>query len=72
LIIRDPISQLPDFEKKFVLTIDADASNLALGAVLSQKGHSIYFISRTLNDYELNYSAIQKELLAIVWATKTF
>jgi len=70
LIIRDPILQLPDFEKKFVLT--TDASNLALGAVLSQNGHPISFISRTLNDHELNYSAIEKELLAIVWATKTF
>jgi len=70
LIIREPILQLPDFEKKFTLT--TDASNLALGAVLSQNGHPITFISRTLNEHELNYSAIEKELLAIVWATKTF
>jgi len=62
--------QLSDFKKKLVLT--TDASSLAIGAVLSQNGHPISFISRTLNDHELNYSAIEKELLAIVWATKTF
>jgi len=70
LIISEPILQLPDFEKRFVLT--TDASNVPLGAVLSQNGHPISFISRTQNEHELNYSAIEKELLAIVWATKTF
>jgi len=72
LIIGDKILQLPDFEKKFVLTTDlVTDTNLALRAVLSQNDHPISFISRTLNDHELNYSAIEK-LLAIVWATKTF
>jgi len=70
LISNDPILKIPDFKSKFVLT--TDASNVALGAVLSQDGHPISFISRTLNEHETNYSAIEKELLAIVWATKTF
>lgn len=70
LISDDPILRIPDFNRKFVLT--TDASNVALGAVLSQDGHPISYISRTLNDHETNYSAIEKELLAIVWATKTF
>lgn len=70
LISNDPILRSPDFKKKFVLT--TDASNVALGAVLSQDGHPISYISRTLNDHETNYSTIEKELLAIVWATKTF
>lgn len=42
------------------------------GAVLSQNGHPIAFSSRTLNQHERNYSAIEKELLAIVWAIKYF
>nr|AAM11674.1 pol protein [Drosophila melanogaster] len=70
LISEDPILKIPNFERKFVLT--TDASNVALGAVLSQDGHPISYISRTLNEHEVNYSAIEKELLAIVWATKTF
>lgn len=56
----------PDFEKPFELT--TDASNYALGAVLSQEKHPIVFISRILNDTELNYATNEKEILAIVWA----
>lgn len=46
--------------------------NFAIGAVLSQNNKPICFASRTLNQIEINYSAIEKELLAIVWATKYF
>lgn len=74
LLINEPILQYPDFEKPFNLT--TDASNVAIGAVLSQGpvGHDlpIAYASRTLNDSEQNYSVIEKELLAIVWATKYF
>ena len=65
LLTSDPVLKYPDFKKTFTLT--TDASNFALGAVLSQDGHPICFSSRTLNDHETNYSVIEKELLAIVW-----
>lgn len=55
----------PNFEKPFELT--TDASNFAIGAVLSQGRHPITFISRTLSQTE-NYATNEKELLAIVWA----
>ena len=58
----------PDFNKKFTLT--TDASNVGLGAVLSQDGHPCCYISRTLNDSEKIYSASEKEMLAVVWAIK--
>lgn len=74
LLTNDPILQYPDFSKDFVLT--TDASNFAIGAVLSQGpiGHDkpIAYASRTLNSSEVNYSVIEKELLAMVWATKYF
>lgn len=74
LLTNDPILQYPDFTKDFVLT--TDASNLAIGAVLSQgqigSDKPIAYASRTLNSSEINYSTIEKELLAIVWATKYF
>lgn len=70
IISEHPILKYPDFNKKFVLV--TDASNFALGAVLTQDGHPISFASRTLNDHERNYSTIEKELLAIVWGTKYF
>lgn len=74
LLTNDPILQYPDFTKEFILT--TDASNIAIGAVLSQGtvglDKPICYASRTLNDSETNYSTIEKELLAIVWATKYF
>ncbi len=59
----------PDYNKKFVLT--TDASDVAIGAVLSQDEKPITFISKTLNKTEQLYATNKKELLAIVWALKT-
>lgn len=74
MLLSDPILQYPDFTKPFLLT--TDASNFALGAVLSQiingQEHPLCYASRTLNEHEINYSTIEKELLAIVWGTKYF
>ena len=74
VLTNDPILQYPDFNKDFNLT--TDASNVAIGAILSQgpigADKPICYASRTLNDSEQNYSTIEKELLAIVWATKYF
>lgn len=74
MLINEPILQYPDFSKPFNVT--TDASNVAIGAVLSQgpigKDLPVAYASRTLNDSEQNYSTIEKELLGIVWATKYF
>lgn len=70
ILTNDPILVYPDFNKTF--TLNTDASNFALGAILSQNNRPICYASRTLNEHEVNYSTIEKELLAIVWATKYF
>jgi hypothetical protein len=74
MLQNDPILKLPDFNKQFTLT--TDASNNAIGAVLSQNFSSkdlpIAYASRTLNKHEEQLSTIEKELLAIVWACKHF
>lgn len=75
IISEKPILQRPDFNKSFIVT--TDASNYAIGAVLSQNNNNsidlpICYASRTLNKSEINYSTIEKELLAIVWACKMF
>lgn len=73
-LIQAPILQYPDFSNEFLLT--TDASNYAIGAILSQgdigKDLPIDFASRTLNKAECNYSTIERELLAIIWATEHF
>lgn len=70
LIVSPPILSFPDFKRPFQLT--TDASNFAIGAVLSQDGHPICFASRTLNSHEKNYSATDKEFLAIMWSVNYF
>ena len=53
-----------------------DAPNYALGAILAQKINKlprvIYYASRTLDATQANYTTIEKELLAIVFALEKF
>ncbi|RVW98199.1 Retrovirus-related Pol polyprotein from transposon 17.6 [Vitis vinifera] len=64
-IVRAPNWQLP-FE------VMCDASDFAIGAVLGQredgKPYVIYYASKTLNEAQRNYTTIEKELLAVVFA----
>lgn len=73
-LLSPPILCYPDFSKRFILT--TDASNFALGAVLSQgevgKDKPIAYASKSLNKYELNKPVIEKELLAIQWGINHF
>ena len=54
------------------LSLHTDASSVGLGAVLEQSGKVIVYASRSLTPAERQYSTIQKECLAIVYATKQF
>ena len=68
------ILAFPDFSKPFIL--DTDASDNAIGAVLSQiqddKEQVIAYASRSLTKSERNYCVTKKELLAIVTFVKYF
>lgn len=74
LLTSSDVLTYPNFNKPFIIT--TDASNFAIGAVLSQgeigKDKPIHFASRTLNKAEENYSATEKEMLAIYWSLKVF
>jgi len=69
-----PVLHYPDFTRQFIIT--TDASDYAIGAVLSQgpvgQDRPIAYASRILNKAEQNYNTTGKELLAIVWAVKHF
>ena len=66
--ISQPVLIHPDPFKPFV--VEADASNYAIGAVLSQRDesgdlHPVAFHSRLLKSPEINYPILDKELLAV-------
>jgi len=59
----------PDLDKEF--RVEADASNYAMGGVLSMKcsdklWRPVTFISKSLSDTERNYEIHDKEMLAVV------
>jgi len=68
---------LAHYDLNLPLKLACDASSTGLGAVLSHvmpngDERPIAFASRTLNKAERNYSQIDKEALAIIWAVKSF
>ncbi|RVW68342.1 Retrovirus-related Pol polyprotein from transposon 17.6 [Vitis vinifera] len=69
-----PIVRAPNWQLPFELM--CDASDFAIGAVLGQredgKPYVIYYASKTLNEAQRNYTTIEKELLAVVFALDKF
>lgn len=74
LLTSPPVLGQNDSSKPYILK--TDASNYALGAVLLQgsgaEEHPIEYASRLLTKAEANYSTIEREALAIVWALDKF
>ena len=67
-----PVLTCPNFDEPFIL--QTDASNVGVGAALIQgsldEPRAIAYISQKLSPAEKNYSTMEKECLAIVWAIK--
>ena len=71
--IKDAISksnQLIHFDPTKPTTIETDASLKGLGAVLLQEGQPVRFLSKALTPAEANYSNIERELLAVLFAVE--
>ena len=69
--LQAPILAFPDFNKPFLL--EMDASRRGLGAVLSQKQadeqyHPIAYASHVMNETEQRYHSNKQEFLALKWA----
>ena len=74
LLSKPPILRLPDFDRTFILRCDASA--VGIGCILLQEFedglHPLGFASKKLLPRERNYSTIERECLAIIWAIKKF
>ncbi|RVW83032.1 Retrovirus-related Pol polyprotein from transposon opus [Vitis vinifera] len=69
-----PIVRAPNWQLLF--EVMCDASDFAIGVVLGQredeKPYVIYYVSKTLNEAQRNYTTTEKELLAVVFALDKF
>ena len=72
-LIQAPVLAYPKLgANASTFTLETDASAVGIGTVLEQDGHHVAYVSRALKKAEKNYSVIQQECLAIVFATKQF
>ena len=70
LVTKAPV--LKFFDSTESLTLQCDASDKGLRAVLLQKGQPIAYASRALTDAESRYAQKEKELLAVVYGLERF
>jgi hypothetical protein len=74
-LVSAPILVPPNWDKDFDVYVDA--SNVAIGSILSQKDdsqhdHPIYFADRQLNTTEKNYSVTEQEALGMIFSVQKF
>ena len=66
----EPVLVTPDLDKE--MRVEVDASDFAMGGVLSmkcedEKQRPVAYISKSLNEAERNYEIHNKEMLVIIW-----
>ena len=75
LLCSEPVLAAPRLDQPFQLQVEA--SQVGAGAVLLQLDEQgierpVSYFSRKFNTYQLNYSVIEKEALALIWALQHF
>ena len=72
-LVQAPILTFPKFDEGAdMFELQTDASAVGVGAILEQGGHVVAYASRALTKAERQYSVIQRECLAAVYAMKQF
>ena len=72
LIAKSTTKPLRFYDQRKPVTVQADASQRGLGVCLLQDGQPIAYASKSLTDTETRYANIERELLAIVFASQRF
>ncbi len=75
ILTNTPVLVAPDFEQPFRLY--CDASDVGVGAVLTQQGadgieHPVSYFSRKLDKAQKNYATVEKEALSLLLALKHY
>lgn len=65
-MVHTPVLALPDFNCPF--TVETDACETGVGAVLMQKGHPVAYMSKSLGIMNRKLSVYEKEFMAVMLA----
>lgn len=65
-MVNTPVLALPNFDRPF--TIETDACDTGIGAVLVQDGHPVAYFSKALGIRNQQLSTYEKEFLAVIMA----
>jgi hypothetical protein len=63
-LVQAPVLSVPNFNEPF--TLETDASDQGIGAVLMQHGHPISYLSKPLSNKKKVLSTYEKECLSII------